>query len=342
MKDEMSTPTFLVTTPLPAPGMDLLAAAGHVLTPSALSREQLQHHCSSGEVDVLVSQLVDPVDAVLLADASLRGVSNYAAGFNNIDIPAATARRIMVANTPGILTRATADLTLLLILGAARRVVESDRFLRAGHFTGWQPDLLLGHDLTGKTLGLAGFGRIGRAVARRALAFDMKVRFCARPPQGRPVEPAEYADLAIGGGDGAEAPDIAPASWDEIVTNSDVLSLHVPLTAQTHHLVDSKVLHRMKDSALLVNTARGPVVDEAALVRALADGQIAGAGLDVYENEPDLAPGLAGLSNTVLLPHLGSATEAVRSEMARVCAVNAVAMARGELPAHPVNPEAWN
>ncbi|MEV4901969.1 D-glycerate dehydrogenase [Citricoccus sp. NPDC055426] len=329
----MSTPTFLVTTPLPAPGMQILAEAGRVVSPAApLSREELHRECSSGRVDVLVSQLVDPVDADLLAAATLTGVSNYAAGYNNIDVPAATARSIMVANTPDILTRATADLTLLLILGTARRVVESDQFLRSGAFTGWQPDLLLGHDVSGRTLGLAGFGRIGRAVAQRALAFDMTVRFCPRPPTGRPVDPAEYAGLAG---------DIAPAGWDEVVSSSDFLSLHVPLTVQTRHLVDEDVLRRMKDSAILVNTARGPVVDEAALVRALVAGDIAGAGLDVYEHEPALSPGLAELSNTVLLPHLGSATEAVRADMARVCAHNAVAMARGQLPAHPVNPDAW-
>lgn len=333
MKGAMSTPTFLVTTALPAPGMDLLTAAGRVVSPEKpLSREELHRECSSGRIDVLVSQLVDPVDAELLASATLTGVSNYAAGYNNIDVAAATARSIMVANTPGILTRATADLTLLLILGTARRVVESDRFLRSGAFTGWQPDLLLGHDVSGRTLGLAGFGRIGRAVAHRALAFEMKVRFCPRPPGHRPVDPAEYSGLSG---------DIAPASWEEVVTSSDFLSLHVPLTEQTHHLVNAEVLRGMKDSAILINTARGPVVDEAALVRALTDGEIAGAGLDVYEHEPALAPGLAGLPNTVLLPHLGSATETVRADMARVCALNAVAMARGALPPHPVNPDAW-
>lgn len=333
MKGAMNTPTFLVTTPLPAPGMELLAEAGRVLSPAEpMSREELHRECASGRVDVLVSQLVDPVDAPLLAAATLQGVSNYAAGYNNIDVAAATARSIMVANTPDILTRATADLTLLLILGTARRVVESDQFLRSGAFTGWQPDLLLGHDVSGRTLGLAGFGRIGRAVAQRALAFEMKVRFCPRPPGGRPVDPEEYSGLSG---------DIAPASWEEVVSTSDYLSLHVPLTEQTRHLVNADVMERMKDSAILINTARGPVVDEAALVHALGTGQIAAAGLDVYEHEPALAPGLAELPNTVLLPHLGSATETVRADMARVCARNAVAMARGELPAHPVNPDAW-
>jgi glyoxylate reductase len=276
--------------------------------------------------------LGDTFDEALLERATITGISNYAVGVNNIDVASATRRSILVGNTPGVLTDATADIAVLLILGVARRCVEADQFLRAGKFTGWQPELLLGQDITGKTLGLAGFGRIARATARRAMAFGMQVAFCPRPPGDRAVQDDELGEFAG---------KVTHLSWPDLVEVSDFLSLHVPLTDQTHHLVDADVLGRMKQTAILINTARGPVVDEQALVHALRNGVIAGAGLDVYEAEPQLAEGLAALPNTVLLPHLGSATVAVRAEMARLCAANAVAMARGEMPPHPVNPEAW-
>ncbi|MET0896561.1 MAG: D-glycerate dehydrogenase [Mycobacterium sp.] len=325
---------FLVTTALPDPGMTLLREAGSVELPDEpLTHAALADACRSGEFKVVVAQLGDRFDRPLLDQANIMGISNYAVGVNNIDIPSATARSIMVSNTPGVLTDATADIAMLLILAVARRCVEGDQLVRSGRFTGWQPELMLGHDITGKTLGLAGFGRIARATARRALAFGMQVAFCPRPPGDRPVDDDELAEFAGR---------VRHLSWPELVDASDFLSLHVPLTDQTHHLVDDDVLARMKPSAILINTARGPVIDEHALVRALETGEIAGAGLDVYEAEPVLAPGLAGLPNTVLLPHVGSATIAVRSEMARLCATNAVAIAHGDLPPHPVNPEAWN
>lgn len=324
---------FLVTTALPDPGMRLLSDAGSVLLPETrLSPGELDEACRSGEFRVVVAQLGDTFDDALLQRATVTGISNFAVGVNNIDVASATRHSIMVGNTPGVLTDATADVAMLLILGVARRCVEADQFLRAGKFTGWEPELLLGHDITGKTLGLAGFGRIARATARRALAFGMRIAFCPRPPADRAVtdeELGEFAGVATHLG------------WQELVEASDYLSLHVPLTEDTRHLVDANVLARMKTSAILINTARGPVVDEAALVHALRHGVIAGAGLDVYEHEPDLADGLAALPNTVLLPHLGSATVAVRAEMARLCALNAVAMARGDVPPHAVNPEAW-
>jgi glyoxylate reductase len=324
---------FLVTTALPDPGMTLLYEAGSVLLPNApLTQADLAAACQSGEFRVVVAQLGDRFDSELLERATITGISNYAVGVNNIDVPSASRRSIMVGNTPGVLTNATADIAMLLILGVARRCVEADQYLRAGKFTGWEPELLLGHDIAGKTLGLAGFGRIARATARRALAFGMQVAFCPRPPEDRTVGEDELGEFAG---------EVSHVSWPELVETSDFLSLHVPLADQTHHLVDADVLDRMKRSAILVNTARGPVVDEAALVRALRTGVIAGAGLDVYEAEPQLADGLADLPNTVLLPHVGSATVAVRAEMARLCAVNAVAMVRGEVPPHPVNPEAW-
>ncbi|MBY4274661.1 D-glycerate dehydrogenase [Rhodococcus fascians] len=322
---------ILVTSEIPAPGMDILRAAGEVDL-RELDHEQLVEACASGDYSVVVSQLRDRFDAKLLASASLVGISNYAVGFDNIDIAAATRHGITAANTPGVLTDSTADIAMLLILSTARRAVEADAFVRSGSFTGWEPELLLGSDVSGRVLGLAGFGRIARATARRALGFGMTVKFCPRPPGDREVSDDELGEFAGR---------VEHAAWDEIVATSDFLSLHVPLSDSTRHLVDAAVFEAMKPSAILINTARGPVVDEAALVVALREKWIAAAGLDVYEREPALEPGLAELSNTVLLPHVGSATVSVRSEMARLCATNAVAMLRGELPPHPVNPEAW-
>lgn len=324
---------FLVTTALPDPGMAMLHQAGTVTLPDTpLTYAELSGACRSGEFKVVVAQLGDTFDGALLERATISGISNYAVGVNNIDIAAATRKAIMVGNTPGVLTDATADIAMLLVLAVARRCVEADQLVRSGQFTGWQPELMLGHDIAGKTLGLAGFGRIARATARRALAFGMDVAFCPRPPGDRTVEDDELGEFAGR---------VRHLSWPELVETSDYLSLHVPLTEQTHHLVDAAVLTRMKSSAILVNTARGPVVDEHALVAALERGEIAGAGLDVYEAEPALAPGLADQPNTILLPHVGSATVAVRAEMARLCANNAVALARGITPPHPVNPDAW-
>jgi glyoxylate reductase len=321
--------SFLVTTAIPDPGLQLLSDAGRVtLLPEPPDYRTLAALCASGEYDVVLTQLRDVVDAPLLADARLKGVSNYAVGYNNIDIDAATRHGILVGNTPGVLTDATADIAMLLILGAARRVVEADRLVRDGKFLGWEPELLLGRDVSGAVLGLAGFGRIARATARRALGFGMEVTFSPRPPGDRPVSDVELGEFA---GKVRQVP------WTELVERSDFLSLHVPLNDQTRHLVDAAVLQRMKPDAILINTARGPVVDEAALVEALRNGVIAGAGLDVFEDEPRLAAGLAELPNTVLLPHVGSATVRVRSEMARLSALNAIAIAEGRTPPHAVN-----
>jgi glyoxylate reductase len=321
--------SFLVTTAIPEPGLQLLSDAGRVtVLPDPPDYDALATLCASGDFDVVLTQLRDVIDAPLLAGARLRGVSNFAVGYNNIDVEAATRHGILVGNTPGVLTDATADIAMLLILGTARRVVEADRLVRDGKFLGWEPELLLGRDVSGAVLGLAGFGRIARATARRALGFGMQVLFSPRPPGDRPVSAAELGEFA---GNVRQAP------WDELVERSDFLSLHVPLSDQTRHLVDADVLERMKPDAILINTARGPIVDEAALVDALRSGVIAGAGLDVFEDEPKLAPGLAELPNTVLLPHVGSATVPVRSEMARLSALNAVAIAEGRTPPHAVN-----
>lgn len=324
---------ILATAPIPAPGMDILRTAGPVdVLPGAPTESELAALLASGDHSVLVAHLSDNLSEQVLDNAVLRGIATYSAGVNNIDIAAATRRGILVANTPDVLTEATADIALLLMLATARRGVEADRFLRAGSYHGWQPDLLLGQDMSGQTLGLAGFGRIAQATARRALGFGMRVLYCARPPHKSASSSPEPTDLTGR---------VARTEWRELVETSDFLSLHVPLTADTHHLVDKGVLAAMKPAAILVNTARGPVVDESALVKALSTGQIAGAGLDVYENEPALSPGLTELANTVLLPHIGSATHSVRSAMAQLCARNAVSLQRGKVPATAVNPQAW-
>lgn len=324
---------ILLTTDLPHPAPELLSGAGELTALAAPpSYEELDALCASGDYDVVLTQLRDRIDAPLLARARLKGISNYAVGHNNIDVVAATRHGIAVANTPGVLTDATADLAMLLVLGTARRVVEADRLVREGRFTGWEPELMLGSDVSGKTLGLAGFGRIARATARRALGFGMEILFAPRPPGDRVVSQEELGEFAG---------KVRQVHWDELVSTSDYLSLHVPLNAGTHRLVDVHVLERMKSTAILINTARGPIVDEEALVHALSTGQIAGAGLDVFENEPLLAAGLAQLPNTVLLPHVGSATVPVRAEMARLSALNAIAMAAGQSPPHPVNPEVY-
>ena len=321
---------FLVTTAIPKPGLQLLSDAGQVtVLPQPPDYATLSSLCASGDYDVVLTQLRDVIDEPLLAGARVKGVSNYAVGYNNIDVEAATRHGILVGNTPGVLTDATADITMLFILGTARRVVEADRVVREGKFLGWEPEFMLGRDVSGAVLGLAGFGRIARAVARRALGFGMEVLFAPRPPGDRPVSDQELGEFA---GKVRQVP------WLELVKRSDFLSLHVPLNEQTRHLVNADVLAGMKPDPILINTARGPVVDEAALVEALRNSVIAGAGLDVFEDEPRLSPGLADLPNTVLLPHVGSATVPVRAEMARLSALNAIAIAEGNLPLHAVNP----
>lgn len=325
----MSTPRFLVTREIPEPGPSILKEAGDVVIKDGMSADELREAVTSGEYDVVLPQVSDKFDAELLSQAKIRGIANYAVGYNNIDVPAAAENGIAVGNTPDVLNDATANTAMLLLLGAARRAHEASEYLREGRFTGIGPNLLVGQDITGATLGIAGMGRIGKAVAQRALGFGMKVIFTQRPPHDRPVSDDELGDLA---GRVTQVP------WDELVETSDFISLHVPLTEETTHLIDRKVLRRMKSTAVLVNTARGAVVDENALVRALRDREIFAAGLDVYENEPEMADGLVELPNAFLLPHVGSAEGGSRAGMARKAAENAVAMARGETPPYEVKP----
>ncbi|HMC34317.1 MAG: D-glycerate dehydrogenase [Deltaproteobacteria bacterium] len=263
------------------------------------------------EASALLAVGGDRVDKELLEAAPrLRIVANHAVGYDNVDVPACTARGVWVTNTPDVLTDATADLTWALILALARRVREGERMVRAGEFRGWAPTMLLGRDLRERTLGILGYGRIGRAVARRAEGFGMRVLFNAR-----------------GGG----------VPFDELLPQADILSIHCPLTPQTRHLIGPAELLRMKRGSLLVNTARGPIVDEAALVAALESGHLGGAALDVFENEPAVHPGLLGRDDVVLLPHLGSATQQTRESMARIALEQVERVLRGERPTTAVN-----
>jgi glyoxylate reductase len=317
----------LITQPIPEPGPSLIAEAiGEVeVSPQdrPLSREELL-----GKVrgrDGVLCLLTDRIDAEVL-DAA-RGCSvfaNMAVGYNNIDVDAASSRGILVTNTPGVLTESTADLTWTLILAVSRRVVEGDREMRSGRFTGWGPCYMLGGDVTGRTLGLIGPGRIARAVAERAVGFRMPLIYSGR---------RESPEL--------EALGARKLNLDELLAESDFVSLHVPLTDETRHLIDARALTLMKPTTYLINTSRGPVVDERALVEALKSGRIAGAGLDVYEEEPRMAEGLADCPNAVLLPHLGSATIATRAEMSRKAAENLIEAVLGRRPRDLVNPDAW-
>lgn len=280
---------------------------------------------SIGDKHGLLSMITDRVDHALLARAPhLRIVANFGVGYNNIDVEAASARNIMVTNTPGVLTDATADLAMALILAVGRRVVESDIHTRAGNFNFWSPFYFLGHEVSGKTLGIIGMGRIGQAVTRRAAGFNMPVLYHNRQRLASEVEKkfnARFTDLKT------------------LLQESDFVSLHVPLTSETRHMIGPWELSLMKPEAFLINTSRGPVVDEQALVAALQQGIIAGAGLDVYENEPVLSPGLVELSNVVLLPHVGSATVETRRRMGTTAVENLLAGLEGRVPPNCINPQ---
>ncbi|MBM4081170.1 MAG: D-glycerate dehydrogenase, partial [Planctomycetes bacterium] len=274
--------------------------------------------------DGVLCLLTDTIDAeVLDAAKGAKIFANYAVGFNNIDVKAATERGILITNTPGVLTDATADMAWALLFSAARRIVEGDKYTRAGKFKGWSPMLFLGGDITGKTLGIVGAGRIGAAMARRSVGFKMKVLYCD-PTRNEELE----REL------GAKQVDMPT-----LLKESDFVSVHVLLTPATRHLIGEKELGMMKPTAYLINTSRGPVVDEAALVKALEEKKIAGAGLDVYEDEPKLKPGLAKLPNAVIPPHIASATIWTRGKMAEMAATNLVAALKGERPPNLVNPE---
>ncbi len=311
----------LVARTLPAVGHDRLSARFEVQSGGTrLDREWLLEHAPGATA--IVADPTVRVDAELLdrAGASLRVVANFAVGYDNIDTDAVRARGLRATNTPDVLTNATAELAVALMLAAGRRVVETDGILRRGGWAGWEPEQFLGQELAGATVGLVGFGRIGRRVAELLRGFGPELVFAA----------ANAHDAA------ARAHGARQVPLDQLLETADYASLHVPLTPATHHLVDAAALARMKPGSVLVNTCRGAVVDTAALVQALRSGPLAAAGLDVYEDEPRVPAELAALPNTVLVPHIGSATRATRDAMARLCADNVIAVLEGREPPTPV------
>jgi glyoxylate reductase len=282
---------------------------------TALPRERLVDEARGATI--LAPTYIDRVDGALLdALPTVRHVASYGVGTNHLDLAACRARKVLVTNTPGVLTEATADHAWALLLAAARRVAEGDRLVRAGGWRTVDPAFMLGTEVTGKTLGVVGFGRIGQAVARRAHGFRMPVLY-ASP---RPVD----------------LPGARRVSVDDLLAESDFVSLHCPLTPETENLLSRERIARMKPGAIVVNTARGPVVDDAALAEALASGRVAAAGLDVFRDEPRVPAAYAGLANVVLTPHLGSGTRETRAAMARLVLEDALRFAKGEPPQHPV------
>ena len=276
--------------------------------------------------DAILAILTERIDGEVMdaAGGQLRVVANMAVGYDNVAVPDATQRGILVTNTPDVLTETTADLAWALLLSACRRVGEGERMVRANEWKGWGPLQLLGTDVHGKTLGIFGMGRIGQATARRAGGFNMRVLYTARNRLSPEVESslgAEFVDK------------------DRLLAESDIISIHCPLTEATRHAFGAAEFAKMREGAVLINTARGPVVDEAALAVALREGPLRAAGIDVYEREPEIHPGLMACENAVLAPHLGSATEATRARMATVAADNIIALLNGERPPNPVNPE---
>ncbi|HOV73539.1 MAG TPA: D-glycerate dehydrogenase [Candidatus Hydrogenedentes bacterium] len=322
-------PRVFVTRPIPDAGLKLLheAFGGDVVVSQddrPISREALLEGVRG--VHGVLSILTDAMDEEVFeaAGPQLKVVANYAVGYNNVDIAAATRRGIVVTNTPGVLTETTADMTWALMMAAARRVTESERYLRAGEWKSWGPQLFLGVDIHGQTLGLFGMGRIGQAMARRARGFDMRVIYhdAVRLPADRENE----LNAAL-------------VEKQTLLAESDFISIHCPLLPETTHAFGAAEFARMKPTAVLVNTARGPIVDEAALAEALSSRRIFAAGLDVYEREPEIHPALLACPNAVLVPHLGSATRTTRARMAEMAAANLIAALSGRDVPNCVNPE---
>ena len=316
-------PTVFVSRLFPEPVMvemarrfTLLGRPGDLPT----SREELLAQVPYA--DALAVTLADRIDAAVLGKGSrLKVVAVYAVGYNNVDVEAATARGIVVTNTPDVLTETTADLTWGLILAVTRRIPEGERMIRQGDWAGWAPTQLLGADVHGKTLGVVGMGRIGRAVARRAAGFGMSVRYHSRHPLNPEVEKSLH---------------VSRVPLPQLLQTADIVSIHVPFSDETRHLIGKTELAMMQRTAYLINTARGPVVDEVALADVLAQGRLAGAGLDVYEDEPRVHPALLGLPNVVLLPHIGSATYETRVKMGMMVVENITAVFAGKEPPNRV------
>ena len=307
------------------PGPGILAEVAEVI-PYPTTRpldEQSIRQAAEGCVGI-VSHLQDPIGPTVLSMPGLVCVSNVAVGFNNIDVPAATANKVYATNTPGVLDDATADFAFALLMAVARRVVQGDTFVRQGNFKGWAIDLMLGADVHDATLGIIGIGRIGRGMAKRARGFNMRVIYS--DTQGLPPETEQQL--------GATRVDMK-----QLLAESDFITVHVPLTNETHHLLSTDQFNQMKQSAILINTSRGPVIDEAALVEAIKSHRIAGAGLDVFEREPAVHPGLIASHNVVLAPHIASASSRTRSEMSAMAARTMATAVRGGRPPNLINPE---
>jgi glyoxylate reductase len=303
--------TVVLTAAFPRVARDILAGDFDVVEhPTEHERTEEEMITILSEADAAITLLTDPLTRrVLSSNPNLRIVANFAVGYNNVDVEAARELRIMVTNTPGVLTEATADLTMALILAVTRRIIEGDREIRSTGRCEWEPLKLLGSSLEGKRLGIIGMGRIGTAVARRASAFGMDT-----------VHLSRSGGMPIG----------------ELLATSDIVTLHTPLTEATRHIIDRRALAAMKSGAYVINTSRGPLIDEDSLCDALESGHIRGAGLDVYENEPEVNPRLLAMPNVVILPHIGSATEEARNAMARLAATEVLRFFRGEKPVHPV------
>jgi glyoxylate reductase len=316
----------LVTKPVFPEALEFLktqVAIDANLEDRVLSRQELTSRLQGKQGAVTL--LTDIIDReVLEAMPDVRIVCNIAVGYNNVDIENASRLGILVTNTPGVLTETTADFAWTLLMAAARRVVEGDSFARSGEWKAWGLQMLLGHDVFGKTMGILGFGRIGQAVARRAMGFNMSIQYY----DSEPVPP------------GAVPAGVKSVSLETLLSTSDFISVHVPLLPETTHLLNDKTFDMMKSNCVVVNTSRGPVVDEKALARALKSGKIAAAGLDVFEREPQIEPSLLGLANVVLAPHIASASRETRLKMCMMAAENLVAGLKGERPPNLVNPEA--
>lgn len=316
-----------VTRVIPQPGLDILnenLSEVKINTKDhLLSREEILKNVQG--IDGLLPMLTETIDAEVMdaAGKQLRIIANHAVGFDNIDVEAATHRGIMVTNTPGVLTDATADFAWALLFATARRVVEADKFTRSGKYEGWGPMMFLGGDITGRTLGIIGAGRIGSAVAEKSRGFNMNILYCD-----------EFRNEKLERDFGARK-----VEFDELLAQADFISVHVPLLESTQHLFNDDAFKKMKKTTYFINTSRGPVVDEAALVRALKNGEIAGAGIDVYEEEPKIHPELIALDNVVLTPHIASATIESRTKMATMAAQNLVDGLKGKRPQNLVNPE---
>ncbi|MFQ5915266.1 MAG: 2-hydroxyacid dehydrogenase [Nitrospinota bacterium] len=322
-------PKILVTRLLPKKAMEMIHKAVNAQV-NAHDRPMTRRELLRGlkGKDGVLSLLNDQMDAEAMdvAGPRLKVIANYAVGFNNVSIPAATERGIVVTNTPEVLTETTADMAWALIMAACRRVAEGDEFLRRGKPWDWAPLMMLGADVHGKTLGILGLGRIGQGVARRARGFSMKVLYYDAIRQKPRVE---------------EELGVQFKPFLSVVRQADILSVHTPLMKETTHLINARVLKAMKKTAYLVNTSRGPVVDEAALGKALKRGDIAGAGIDVFEREPKVHPELLKRRNAVITPHIASATTETRTAMGTVAASNLIAVLKGKKPPTPVNPEVW-